>query len=189
MSRTIRLKTLSALRHCLALITASLLLIQPGIAQHKLDQLLVHGDGFLFSVKEPVGWNGDTENAEKFNANVVLHEMGKPENSYSGLIRVLLSEKTDENIAEDMAEDMREYRERFPKVQFGNLAITRPDYKVLARVFYQPGESYEYVAYVNPGPKSKFLFSISMNTGKTEASEKELAAFKSALQSLTLFKP
>lgn len=161
-------------------------MIQSGIAQQKLDQLLVYGDGFLFSVKEPVGWSGDTENAEKFSANVVLHEAGKPRSSYSGLIRVSLNEKTDENIAADMAADMRQYREQSPKVQFQDISVNHPGYKSLAKVFYEPGEFYEYVAYINPGPKSKFIFSISMNTGKTEANEKELAAFKSALQSLTL---
>ncbi|HWZ96782.1 MAG TPA: hypothetical protein VN025_03405 [Candidatus Dormibacteraeota bacterium] len=163
-------------------------LIPSSNGQQKLDQLLVHGDGFLFSLKEPEGWSGDTENAEKFSANVVLHENGKPKNDYAGLIRISLNEKTDENIAEDMAADMREYSGRYPKVQFKDLAINHPGYKSLAKVFYESGEFYEYVAYVNPGPKSKFLFSISMNTGKTEASEKELAAFKSALQSLTLLK-
>ncbi len=161
--------------------------MQPGIAQEKLDQLLVYGDGFIFSVKEPLGWRGDTENAEKFSANVVLHEAGKPKNSYTGLIRVSLNDKTDENIAEDMAADMREYRKQDPKVQFRELAINHPSYNSLAKVFYQSGEFYEYVAYVNPGPKRKFLFSVSMNTGKTEANEKELAAYKSTIQSLTLF--
>jgi hypothetical protein len=40
-------------------------------AQQKLDQLLVYGDNFLFSVKEPSGWKGDTASAEKFQSNVV----------------------------------------------------------------------------------------------------------------------
>ena len=167
----------------------SLLLIQPGITQQKLDQLLVYGDDFLFGVKEPAGWRGDTENAEKFSANVVLHEAEKSLNSYTGLIRISLNEKTDENIAADIAADMSEYKERYPKVRFADLATNHPSYKSVAKVFYEPGEFYEYVAYINPGPKSKFLFSVSMNTGKTEASERELAAFKSALQSLTLLKP
>ena len=180
-------KTLFALRSCLAFIAVSFFLMQPGIAQEKLDQLLVYGDGFIFSIKEPPGWRGDTENAEKFSANVVLHEAGKPQNSFTGLIRVSLNDKTDENIAEDMAADMREYRDQYPKVQFRELAVNHPNYKSLSKVFYQAGEFYEYVAYVNPGPKRKFLFSVSMKTGKTEANEKELAAYKSAIQSLTLF--
>jgi len=175
------------LPRCFAFVVGCLFLIQSVAPQPKLDQLLVHGDGFVFSVKEPVGWNGDTTNAEKFNANVVLHEAGMPENSYTGLIRVLLSEKTDENIAEDIAADTRQYRERYPKMQFKDFAINHPGYKSLAKVFYESGKFYEYVAYVNPGPKSKFLFSVSMNTGKTEAGEKELVAFRFTLRSLTLF--
>jgi len=180
-------KRLFAARRRITLTFACLFLIDPIIAQQKLGQLLVYGDGFRFSVKEPAGWSGDTENAVKFNANVVLHEAGRPQNSPTGLIRVSLNEKTDENIAEDMAADMHEYVEQNPKVRFKDLAIKHPSYKSLAKAFYESGEFYEYVAYVNPGPKSKFLFSISMNTGKAEASEKELTAFKSTLESLTLY--
>jgi len=60
---------------------------------------------------------------------------------------------------------------------------------MLGKVFYIPGKFYEYVAYVNPGPKKPVLFSVSMNTQKLEASAKELEAYKSAVQSVTLLKP
>ncbi len=60
---------------------------------------------------------------------------------------------------------------------------------MLGKRFYIPGQFYEYVTYVNPGPKKPVLLSVSMNTQKLEASEKELEAYKSAVQSLTLLKP
>src|ERR1700719_2485472 len=78
-----------------------------GLAQQKLAQLLVYGDNFLFSVKEPAGWRGDTTSAEKFQSNVVLHEATQPVESLAGLIRVRLNEKTDENISADMEDDIR----------------------------------------------------------------------------------
>jgi hypothetical protein len=55
-----------------------LCLLTPSFAQRKLDQLLVYGENFTFSVKEPPGWNGDTTNAESFQCNVVLHENSQP---------------------------------------------------------------------------------------------------------------
>jgi hypothetical protein len=158
-------------------------------AQQKLDQLLVYGDDFMFSVKEPPGWAGDTTNALGFNANVVLHEFGKPPDSWSGLIRIRVNEKTDENISADMAEDMRDSKAQSPNIQFKDFPIASTRYRCIAKVFVNPGESYEYVAYVNPGPGKPILFSVSMNTGKSEASVKELQAYKSAVQSLTLLKP
>jgi hypothetical protein len=164
-------------------------MIQPSFAQQKLDQLLVYGDGFMFSVKEPPGWKGDTTTAAKFQSNVILHENGQPPESFSGLIRIRLNDKADENTSADLEEDMRGYRAQYPKIQFKDLDIKNPEYLCLAKVFYVPGKFYEYVAYVNPGQGKPVLFSVSMNSQKSEASAKELEAYKSAVQSLRLVKP
>lgn len=158
-------------------------------AQQKLDVLLVYGENFTFSVKEPTRWTGDTTNAEKFESNAVLHEAGQPLDSISGLIRIRVSTKVDENTRADLEEDMRSYKAQYPKVQFKDIRTTNPTYLCLAKVFYIPGEFYEYVAYVNPGSQEPVLFSVSMNTQKSEASAKELEAFKSTIHSLTLLKP
>jgi len=164
-------------------------MIQPSFAQQKLGQLLVYGDDFIFSVKEPPGWKGDTTIAGKFESNVVLHETGQRPESFSGLIRIRLNDKVDENTSSDLEEDMRGYRAQYPKVQFKDLPLRNLRYLCLAKVFYVPGEFYEYVAYVNPGPGKPFLFSVSMSSEKSEASAKELEAYKSAVQSLRLLKP
>jgi len=164
-------------------------MIHSSFAQQKLDQLLVYGDGFIFSVKEPSGWKGDTANAEKFQCNVVLHEAGQPSESFAGLIRSRLNDKADENTSADLEEDMRDYKARHPNVHFKDLFTKHPSYQCLAKIFYIPGTSYEYVAYVNPGAHKPFLFSVSMNSGKSEANAEELDAFRSAVQSLRLHKP
>jgi len=163
--------------------------VQPSFTQQKLEQLFVYGDNFLFGVQEPAGWTGDTTNAASFEASVVLHESGQPSDSWFGLILIRVSSKVDENTSADLAEDIRSYKAQFPDVQFKDLSVANPRYLCLAKLFYIPGKSYEYIAYVNPGPKKPILFLISMNTPKSEASPKELEAFKSAIQSLTLLKP
>ena len=177
-----------AIRYWISLI-ALYCLVQPSIAQQKLDQLLVYGDDFIFSIKEPPGWKGDVANAEKFQSNVILHENGQPPESFSGLIRIRVNEKADENTAADLAEDMRGYKARYPKIQFKDLAVENPMYRCLGKVFYVPGEFYEYVMYVNPGKGRPLLFSASMSSEKSEANEKELDAYKSAVRSITLLKP
>ena len=163
--------------------------VPPSFAQQKLDQLLVYGEHFMFSVKEPLGWNGDTTNAETFQSNVVLHESGQPTNSTFGLIRISVNEKVDEDTLADLEADMRDYRAQYPTVQSKDIAAKNPNYLCLARVFYIPGKFYEYVAYVNPGPQKPMLFSVSMNTQKSEATTKELEAFRLTIQSLALLKP
>jgi len=177
-----------AKRFC-AYLVALCCVVDSSLAQQKLDQLLVYGENFTFGVKEPPGWNGDITNAEKFQSNVVLHESGQPLDSTSGLIRIRLNEKVDENTRADLEADMREYRAQHPRIQFKDTPAKHPNYLCLAKVFYVPGKFYEYVAYVNPGPKKPVLFSVSMNTQNSEASAKELEAFESAIRSLTLLKP
>jgi len=155
-------------------------------AQQKLDQLIVYGEGFMFSVKESADWSGDTQNALKFGANVVLHEKGQPLDSYTGLIRVKANEKTDENLAADMRADMKDCKSKYSKVQFRDFALDCSHSHCLAKVFYIPGEFYEYVTYVNPGPKSKIIFSVSLNSEKSKASPKEIEAYRKTTESLTL---
>ena len=181
-------RSFSTKRFCACLIFLSWV-ARPSFTQQELDQLLVYGDNFMFGVTQPAGWTGDATNAASFEASVVLHESGQPSDSWFGLILIRVSSKVDENTSADMAEDIRSYKAQFPDVQFKDLSVANPRYLCLAKVFYLPGKSYEYVAYVNPGPKKPILFLVSMNTPKSEASAKELEAFKSAIQSLTLLKP
>jgi len=161
----------------------------PSFAQQKLDQLLVYGDNFLFSVKEPAGWKGDTATAENFQSNVVLHEATQPIESLAGLIRVRLNDKTDENISADMEDDIRTYKAQYPKIRFRDIAIKNPAYPAVTKVFYIPGQFYEYVTYMNPGRGKPFIFSVSMNSQKSEATAKQLDAYESTLASLKLLKP
>lgn len=156
----------------------------PSAPPPKLDRLLVHGNSFVFGVKEPAGWQGDTEKAKPYQANVIFYrpatDPGKPE----GVIRVRISSKQDENTEEDLKADMDGYRHQFPQVEFRDLAATHPQYRVLARDFTVPGKFHEYTAYVNPGPQFHYLFSVALNTGASPATEAELAALRDVIGSL-----
>jgi len=43
-----------------------------------MSSLIVYGDGFMFSVKEPDGWNGDTDKAAEYYANIVFNKIPFP---------------------------------------------------------------------------------------------------------------
>lgn len=154
--------------------------------EKKLDSLLVYGQGFGFSVKEPEGWRGDTVNAEHFSANIIFYPASQPPDKAQTIIRVLVTDKTDENINEDLAHDMSEYRAKHPDIVFKDLTISHPKYRVFPKLFMVPGNFYEYVAYVNPGPASKLMFSVSMNKQKKEASELELDVYQKIIASLQM---
>jgi hypothetical protein len=154
-------------------------------ADQKLDHLLVYGEGFAFGVKEPPGWRGDTEHAEKWGANVVFYRPPETVAHPVAGIRVRVGEKTDEDTAEDLAADMESYRKQDPGVQFSDFGAAHPAYAVHSKLFFVPGKFYEYVAYANPGPGRPWLFSVAMNTTRP-ATEEELAAFRLVLKSLDL---
>lgn len=163
---------------------ASLTVLGTVSAQPKLDSLLVYGQGFAFSVKEPDGWIGDTEHAGMYQANALFYPKAQDWNDTDGLIRVRIGDKSDENVEEDLAADMNGYRQQHPNIQFRELAVTHPKYRVYPKVFLVPNEFYEYVAYVNPSPKSKYLFSVAMNKRKREATKNELDALGKVIASL-----
>jgi hypothetical protein len=88
-----------------------------------------------------------------------------------------------------MEADIRSYRTQYPQIRFKDIAIKNPAYPAVAKVFYVPGQFYEYVTYVNPGLRKPFIFSVSMNSQKSEATAKQLGAYESTVASLRLLKP
>ena len=151
----------------------------------KTDRLLVYGENFAFGVKEPEGWRGDTgELANSYHVNIVFVPIGEAVDAKGITIRVRVNSKVDENTIEDLKYDMAQYKKDYPKAQFGDLSISHPEYKTFAELVYVPRQFFEYVAYVNPGPRPKFTFSVAMSKKVTEATPDELKAFQTVLQSL-----
>ncbi len=157
---------------------------QTPVSKDKLDRLIVYGDGFAFGVKEPDSWRADTEDlARKYHVNV-LFAPAKQRGTSDVTIRVRLNKKVDENTIEDLNYDMEQYKKDYPEAKFNDLSIEHPEYKTFVKLVYMPDQFYEYVAYVNPGPISKFTFSAAMSKRLKPATPEELMAFESVLKSL-----
>ena len=100
----------------------------------------------------------------------------------------MVATKADEDTAQDLAYDMNEYRKRYPAVQFHDIAIPAGRYREFPKLFCVPGEFYEYLTYLNPGPSSTLFLSVTMNTGKRPAGNAELYAYRSVIGSLTVMR-
>jgi hypothetical protein len=88
----------------------------PGKTQSspKLNNLIVYGSGISFGVKEPDGWQGDTDKiASKYKVNVVFL-LSEESQMNDVTIRVRISGKQDENTVEDLNYDMQGIRRTFP---------------------------------------------------------------------------
>jgi hypothetical protein len=151
----------------------------------KADSLLVYGSDFAFGVREPSGWQGDTDVAAKAHANIVFLRVGESLDDAAAPIFVKIVDKADENTAKDLASDMKGYQSRYPKVQFADLDVPHPSYSVLPKLFFIPAKFYEYVAYLNPGKGQPLIFSVWMSA-KRPASPEELTAFRFVVNSLVL---
>jgi hypothetical protein len=150
----------------------------------KMDRLIVYGNGFMFGVKEPDGWHGDTEGAARFQANILFYPAGRALGRDDPLIRVGIYDKKDENTAADLEADMTSYRKAHPDVRFEDLDAPHPQYATYPKLFAAQGRFYEYVVYVNPGKGFQYLFSVALSTGKRPATEAELEAFRTVTGSL-----
>jgi hypothetical protein len=157
-----------------------------GAAEERKDALLVYGEGFAFSVKEPRGWRGDIEAAQKYGANIVFFPEAAGSRSANVTIRLRVSQKVDENTAADLEADRDTYRREHPKVQFGELRIRHPQYGTFSELFFQPSAFYEYVSYLNPGPKYGIILSVAMSKARSAATESELEAYEAVLDSVTV---
>jgi hypothetical protein len=162
------------------------LTVPPGAADEKRTPgpLVVYGDDFMFAIKEPEGWTADIENAPKLSAGVVLYREAETFEKHNVLIAIRVARKVDENTADDLAHDMKEFRNLYPDAQFNDLKAPNKSYTSHAKVFAIPKSRYDYVTYLNPGPGTPYLFSVTMYTGKKQAGKSELKVYKDVIKSL-----
>ena len=156
------------------------------LADAKLDALIVYGEGFAFTVKEPAGWHGETETAAQYSSNVLFYPKSATTIAPTPVIRVSVVDKTDEHIEHDLDADLKGYRDQHPVAIYNSLAVSHPVYNVVSKIFVVPHVSFEYVTYVNPGPTKNLIFSIAMNTRNVEATETELRAYRAVIASLNM---
>jgi hypothetical protein len=147
--------------------------------------LIISGQGFVFLASEPQGWDTDTgKAATEYSVNAIFFPRVQVSRSHHVTIRVRLNQKTTEDPNEDMRGDVNDYKKRYPSTKFADLDFKHPNYKTCAKLFYTQGDFYEYVAYLNPGPQYKFMFSVALSKEKQAATQDELAAFSHVLRSL-----
>jgi hypothetical protein len=154
----------------------------------KMNGLMVYGDDFLFSVKEPGNWDSDIDKvARYYYSNIIFIPENKLSRAAHVNIRIRVNHKETIDPSEDMQTDMRGYKAKYPKVNFSDLAVSHPTYKICAKLFYIENDFYEYVVYVDPGPNVTKNFSVVMSKDSTPATPDEIKAFKEILESLFWF--
>ena len=159
------------------------------VAEEKLDRLVVMGQGFSFGVKEPDGWQGDTENAKEIPANIVFYSKTQKWQNSNPIIYIQITDKSNEDLAGDIAADMKAWKERYPSIAFKDFSASHPKYSTAAKEFFVEGKFTEYVVFASPGKEKPLKFSAILNVQKREATEQELATLREVVNSLVLLAP
>jgi hypothetical protein len=154
----------------------------------KINSLMVYGENFMFSVKEPDGWIGDIDNARQYYSNIIFYKSKEDLNKGGALIQVYNFNKQDEKTEKDLEYDIKSYKKDYSELKQQDLAVSHKEYKCYSKTIYVENDFYQYIVYVNPGTNFKSGISVSMNTSKRPATEDELKAFKEIIASLIMFK-
>jgi len=152
------------------------------------DNIIIYGDSFLFSIHEPVGWQGDVNSAKNYNANIIFYKNKEDFQNGGALIHVLNYKKTDEEVNKDLEQDISVNKEKNHNLKQKNLEASHKNYDCFTKLIYVDKVFYNYIAYINPGSNFHNAFSVAMNIPKRTASKEELAAFKEIISSLVVFK-
>jgi hypothetical protein len=139
---------------------------------------------FSFSARKPAGWREDAEGAKKFQVNLVFVPEAEAARAGGATIQVSADHKFDENVALRIQSQVEAYRSRYPKLEVADLDAKHPRYATFTKQISQAGDFYQYVAYVNPGSLSPYVFYVSLTTRKAPPTTAEAAAFREVLESL-----
>jgi hypothetical protein len=157
-------------------------------AAEPLDNLVIYGDTFMLSLKEPPGWTADSTGQASERVNLVLYRNTRGDGPARPSIRILVTDKTDEKTEDDLGYDMETYRKKFPGVRFKDIDVKHPEYRTFPKLFYVEGSFYEYVTYLNPGKRFRYLITISMNLQKAGAGSEDLQAYAALVASIKAVK-
>lgn len=153
----------------------------------RLDTLMVFGQGFMFGVKEPIGWIGNTEDAAEYGGNVVFYKNVETLANHTSIIIVRVNDKTDEHTENDLKYDMEQSKTVIPNITFKDFKVTHPIYKCYPKIFIVEKKYTEYVVYINPGKdNSKIMFSVTLHVEKRAANKEELDAYQKIVGSIRI---
>jgi hypothetical protein len=144
---------------------------------------------FSFSARTPAGWREDKEAARKYQVNLVFVPEAEEARAAGAVIQVSADHKFDENVSLRIQSQVDAFRSRYPRLEVGEVDVKHPKYATFSKQISQAGDFYQYLAFVNPGSISPYVFYVSLTTRKAPPTAAETAAFREVLESLEMNPP
>ncbi len=157
----------------------------PSSGQPDAKNLVVLGDGFVFSVREPDGWIGHAPPDIGVGA-ASFYRSGESAKTATTIIWIQVMDYDGPDVEGDLTADVARWNAAYPGSTFEDLAAPNPRYKTFGKLYLTAGHDPSYAVYVDPGPAAKLYFIVSMQPPKRRATQDDLAAFDEVVASLRL---
>jgi len=156
-------------------------------AEAKTGAVTVKGKDYSLTVRTPEGWQADTETAKQYHGDVLFTQ--KAGSGAGAKILLIVQHKFDENTALLVEGDVANIRKQYPGLQLADLDVKHPSYPTFTKTLSQPGQFFQYEAYMNPGSMFPNVLYAGMSKAKDPATPAELAAYREIVQSLHVDPP
>lgn len=155
-------------------------------AEAKPGVVTVEGKDYSLTVRTPEGWQADTETAKQYHGNVMFTQKAE-----AGGAKVMLAveHKRDENTTLLIQSEVNNIRKQYPNLQLADLDVKHPKYATFTKTLSQPGQFFQYEAFMNPGSLYPNVVYVGMSKAKDSATPAELAAYKEIVQSVEITLP
>jgi hypothetical protein len=149
--------------------------------------LVVHlREGVSLAAAEPDGWRGDADAARHHGVHLIFFPQAPAARTARATIRVRVNPKSDEDTSGDLAAELDGYRGIYPELLAAELSAHHGTYDTVAAVLFRPGLFYEYIAYLNPGPRVPWSVTVALSKPRVPATSSELAAFEAVVRSIAV---
>lgn len=136
------------------------------------------GNGYSFSVNDPLGWVRDMRHAQNMYANVLYYPNGDSPSSQTTMILATLKKKTKDGLHAMMENEMSSYMVEKPSVKYKVMELQNPQCETNTQLAYVEDDFYHYVCYLDPGESYKHGLSLVLMVPGREATVSEMETYK-----------
>jgi len=146
--------------------------------------IVLYGQNFSFSVREPDRWISDSaDGAKQVQANIIFFR--RPADGRSvrpPIITLNAVPKSDASAQGHLKSDMNRFRAQVPGTTFKDFQVDHPRYQTASKIFVVQGKEHNYVTLVYSDGKTGLSISMRLPEGPADADT--LAAYRDVVKSL-----
>ncbi len=140
-------------------------------ADQNMKGLIIHGEGFAFTISEPEGWIVNINDAVRKGLNAYFVIDGYSYNNTPGLIYIRVLDKQGLTVEQHLKADMDEFSRKDMKVVFEEFTPPDISYPFASKKYLIGDRSCDYLCYVDPGEKYNCYLIFVLTSEMKQCSE------------------